>query len=925
MSGRRGDFEVSITQHPRYVDVDKCIGCGTCLEKCPKKVEDKYNAGLAKTKAISVPYAQAVPLKYAIDPDACIYLTKGKCGACEKFCPTGAIDFNQTPTELKVKVGSVIMAPGAKPYDPTGFGDYHYGTLPGVVTSLEFERILSATGPYGGHLTNPAKPKAGQPKKIAWLQCVGSRDLNHTSNGYCSSVCCMYAVKQAIMAKDHAEEELDCAVFYMDMRTVSKDFDRYVDTAQRTGVRFIRCRVHSLERGAESEGIALAYLDETGHLVEEQFDLAVLASGLQVSPEAIELADRLGVELDPDKFVAQTALEPVSTSVPGVYVCGAFAGPKDIPQSVVEASAAACAATSQLAPVRHSQVHKAEPVPQTDLTGQQPRIGVFVCNCGSNIAGVVQVPEVVEYARTLPSVVHVEENLFTCSQDTQFRMAQVVREQNLNRVVVAACSPRTHEVLFQETLLNAGLNRYLFEMANIRNLDSWVHAANPDLATRKAKDMVAMAAAKAALLAPLDETELPIAQAALVIGGGLAGLTAALALAGHGFPVHLVERKEQLGGTARKLHQTHTGDDVADRLAALVNEVEAHELITVHTGTEIENVTGFIGNFKTSLRGDDHTEEISHGAAIIAAGAAESKPEEYLYGDHPAVFTALEFDGLMKTDDQRIGQAKTVAFIQCVGSRDEKRPYCSKVCCTHTMVSALEIKKRNPDTEVVVFYRDIRTYGQREHLYRQARQAGVIFIRYSPDNKPRTEADGDRVRLTVREPIIGQETTVTADLVCLAAAVESHRDHTLAQFFKVPLDADGWFLEAHQKLRPLDFAADGVFVCGMAHYPKPVDESIAQALGAASRALRVLTRETITLSGVVSWIDPELCSGCRGCVRACPYDAVSFNPGAGVAEVNQALCKGCGACAAACPSEAITLRGFNHHQIYAQIKTALAG
>ena len=906
--------------------MDKCIGCGTCLEKCPKKVDDGYNAGLAKTKAISVPYSQAVPLKYSIDPQSCIYLTKGKCRACEKFCPTGAINFEQKEIELKIKVGAVIMAPGFKSYDPAPLDDYGYSRLPDVVTALEFERILSATGPFGGHLVSPARPKDEKPlRKIAWLQCVGSRDVNHCDNGYCSSVCCMYAIKQAVMAQEHAHEPLDCAVFYMDMRTVGKDFDRYLDSAGNKGVRFVRCRVHSVDPVPGEEGASLTYLQEDGSLAEEEFDLVVLSTGLEVSPEVVELAGRLGVELDSDRFAARTAFEPVSTSVPGVYACGAFAGPKDIPMSVVEASAAACAATLDLAPARHSLARTTEPPPERDLFGQKPRIGVFICNCGSNIGGVVDVPRLEEYARTLPGVVHTEANLFTCSQDTQVRLAEIIRERDLNRVVIAACSPRTHEVLFQETLIKAGLNKYLLEMANIRNLNSWVHGFDHEAATRKAMDMIHMAAAKAALLAPLEESELPVSQAALVVGGGLAGMTVALSLAGHGFPVHLVEKNQQLGGTALSLHQAHTGEDIPAKTAQLVERVRKEELITVHTKTVLRDSTGFIGNFRTTLASGDKTKEVEHGVAILATGAKESKPKEYLYGEHPGVVTSLELDALLKDNDARVKGCESAVFIQCVGSRDANRPYCSKVCCTHSILSALEIKERNPEARVAILYRDIRTYGQREHLYRRARMAGVVFIRYSLEEKPQVRLEGDRLMVEVRDPILDRMVAIEADLLCLATAVESHRDVRLAQFFKVPLDGDGWFLEAHQKLRPLDFAADGVFVCGLAHYPKPVDECIAQALGAASRALRVLTSSNITLSGVVSWVNPELCSGCLGCIQVCPYGAVDFDRERSVSRINQALCKGCGACAAACPSEAITLRGFNNPQLYAQIKTALAG
>jgi heterodisulfide reductase subunit A2 len=902
--------------------MDKCIACGTCAEKCPKKVDDVYNEGLIKRKAIYVPYSQAVPLKYVIDKDNCIYFKKGKCRACEKFCPAGAINFDEKETEITLNVGSLIMAPGFKSFDPRLYDTYPYATLPNVVTSLEFERILSATGPYGGHLSRPSDET--EPGKIAWFQCVGSRDVNLCDNGYCSSVCCMYAVKQTVIAREHSKVPLDCSVFFMDMRTHGKDFDRYYENAKAEGVQFIRSRVHSVEPLLGTDDLLVRYADEGGNLKLETFNMVVLSTGLEMDENVILLSKRLGVDLDPYHFTQTDSFHPVSTSIPGIYACGAFTSPKDIPQSVMEASAAACAATEPLAPARNTETHEIPVIEERDIRREPSRIGVFVCNCGINIGGVVNVPAVAEFAKTLPNVVYVEENLFTCSQDTQDKMTEVIREKGLNRVVVAACTPRTHEGLFQETLMNAGLNKYLFEMANIRNHDSWVHADDPEAATVKAKDLVRMAVAKTDLLTPLQQTDLSVTQSALVVGGGVAGMTAALSVARQGYPVHLLEKSDIFGGNALTLHSAHKGEKVADFVKALMADIRNEPLITLHENSTITHVDGFIGNFKTEIKSESSTEEIDHGVAILATGAGEYKPDEYLYGQHGAIVTHSEMDQLFQKDDPRLVQWKDVAFIQCVGSRDEDHPYCSKVCCTHTVLSALEIKQRNPDANIYVFYRDMRTYGVRENLYRKARAEGVLFIRYSKDEKPVVNRDGDRVKIIFRDPILNRQLAVFADILCLATAIVSHRDQTLARFFKVPMDEDGWFLEAHQKLRPVDFANDGVFLCGMAHYPKPMDESIAQAQAAAARALTVLSMNTIKVGGIVCSIDAHLCSGCLACIHVCPYGAISFNPNKGVAEINEALCKGCGACAATCPSEAAVLMGFNNKELYAQIRGALA-
>ena len=913
---------MNVIRHPRYVDMDKCIACGACAEKCPKKVDDIYNEGLIKRKAIYVPYSQAVPLKYVIDKDNCIFFKKGKCRACEKFCSAGAINFDEKETEITLNVGSLIMAPGFKSFDPKRYDTYPYATLPNVVTSLEFERILSATGPYGGHLSRPSDET--EPGKIAWFQCVGSRDVNLCDNGYCSSVCCMYAVKQTVIAREHSKVPLDCSVFFMDMRTHGKDFDRYYENAKAEGVQFIRSRVHSVEALPGTDDLLVRYADEGGNLKLETFNMVVLSTGLEMDENVTRLSNRLGIDLNPYHFTESDSFHPVSTSTPGIYACGAFTGPKDIPQSVMEASAAACAATQVLASARNTENHAVVPTEERDIRREPSRIGVFVCNCGINIGGVVRVPEVAEFARTLPNVVYVEENLFTCSQDTQDKMTEVIREKGLNRVVVAACTPRTHEELFQETLINAGLNKYLFEMANIRNHDSWVHADNPDAATEKAKDLVRMAVAKTDLLTPLQQTDLPVTQSALVVGGGVAGMTVALALARQGYPVHLVEKSDVFGGNARTLHSAHKGERVAGFLKKLVDETQSEARITLHENSSITHVDGFIGNFKTEVSNGSSKEEIEHGVAVIATGAREYKPDEYLYGKHGAVVTHSEMDQFFENDDPRLVKAGDVAFIQCVGSRNEERPYCSKVCCTHTALSALEIKRRNPDTNVYVFYRDMRTYGIREDLYRKARAQGVLFIRYSKDEKPVVQSDGDRLNIQFKDPILDRELAVQADILCLATAIVSHRDQALARFFKVPMDEDGWFLEAHQKLRPVDFANDGVFLCGMAHYPKPMDESIAQAQAAAARALTVLSMDTTKVGGIVCTINEALCSGCLACIHVCPYGAISFNPAKGIAEVNEALCKGCGACSATCPSEAAVLMGFNNKELYAQIRGALA-
>ncbi len=879
--------------------------------------------GLSQRKAAYVEYAQAVPLKYAIDPDSCIWLQKGKCGACKKICPVGAVDFDQKETTETLDVGAVILAPGFTPFNPSRFDNYQYARLPNVITSMEFERILSASGPTRGHVARRSADHR-DPMKIAWFQCVGSRDQNRCDNAYCSSVCCMYALKQAVIAKEHVGKDLECTIFYMDMRTHGKDFERFYNNAKdKHGVRFVRSKVHTINPTGEDD-LEIRYADDHGRAVSETYDLIVLSVGLETNPAVVDLAKRLDIDLTAGRFCATESFAPVASSRPGIFVCGAFQGPKDIPQSVVDASAAAAAAGEVLAPARNTLTKVAEKKPETNVSGERPRIGVFVCRCGINIAGVVDVPAVAAYAATLPYVEYATDNLYSCSQDTQNAMAQLIKEKNLNRVVVAACTPKTHEPLFQETLIAAGLNKYLFEMANIRNHDSWVHKNNPELATEKAKDLVRSAVSKVGLAQPLSEAELTVNKNALVIGGGLAGMAAAQSLAGQGYKTHIIERDSRLGGQANHIAQTAKGENVQAKLAEMVQAVERNDNITVHLDTRLNNVEGFVGNFKSTLAGNGGESTLEHGVAVIATGGQALKPDEYLYGRDPRILTSLELDRRLIDQDPALEKIQTAVFIQCVGSREPGRPYCSRVCCTHSVDSALQLKRRNPEMSVYILYRDIRTYGERELLYKEAREAGVIFIRYSVDNKPKVSLDGGRLSVEVIDHILERPVRIDTDILTLATAVLPNRDEQLAAFFKVPLNEDGFFVERHAKLGPSEFATGGVFLCGIAHYPKPIDESIAQGKAAASRAITLLARDKIYTSGQVAEVEPQHCSKCGVCVSICPYSAPSFiaadarmNPGK--AQINPVLCKGCGLCVASCRSGAIRLKGFDNDQIFAQI------
>lgn len=924
IEGEAGNFKVKVFQRARYIDMDKCIACGTCAEKCPRRVSDEYNAGLSKRKAAYVKFLQAVPLKYVIDKDHCIYFEKGKCRACEKFCPTQAVNFNDKDREFTLEVGSVILAPGFEPFNPKIYNIYNYANHPNVVTIVELERILSTSGPFEGHLIRPSDQR--EPHKIAWLQCIGSRDIHHCDNGYCSTVCCMCAVKEAVITKEHTSGRLDTAIFFMDMRTPGKDFERYYNRSkEEKGVRFIRSRVHSVEPVPGTDDLAIRYLTEDGTLQEEIFDMVVLSVGLQVSKETVDLAARLGIDMNENHFAATSSFDPIKTSRPGIYVCGAFQGPKYIPMSVMEASASVSECATLLASVRGTLTKELPEFKERDVMTEEPRVGVFVCHCGVNIAGVVDVKVVADYAETLPGVAYVERNLFSCAQDTQNRMRDIIREHKLNRVVVAACSPRTHEALFQETIKKAGLNKYLFEMANIRNQDAWVHQNDPEAATEKAKDLVRMAVAKVMLQLPLREYCLNVTKSGLVVGGGITGMTTALSLADQGYSVTLVERKDILGGHGRKLYQTWDGRLVAPYLDELVQRVEQHPKITVFCNARVKDVNGFVGNFRTLIQVDDKEKEIEHGVAIIAVGANPLKPNEYGYGKSDRIFLNLDMDQAISERRDIITKAKSAVFIHCVGSREPHRPYCSRLCCSHSIENALRLKKLKPNMDVYVLYRDIRTYGFRENIYREARETGIIFIRFSLDRKPVVEVATDgTLKVTVVDHVLQRPLVLQPDILTLVSAIVMRDSEELGKRFKVPVNAEGFFVEAHAKLRPVDFATEGIFMAGLAHYPKPVEECITQAKAAAARAATILAKDSIMAGGIVASINKDLCCACQACVMTCPFGAISYLEQENNCEINQALCKGCGTCAAACPSEAIWLLGFTHVQLYAQIDEALS-
>jgi len=932
IGGRAGNFTVTVKESPRYVDMAKCISCGDCTEKCPKQVESEFDAETGKRKAIYVQYLQAVPLKYQIDPAACLRLNKkGACGVCEDVCDAGAIHFSDSEKTHRINVGAVVLASGLEPFNPSDAGVWGYGIFPNVITSLQLERYLSISGPTKGRLVRPSDGRVV--RKMAFLQCIGSRDENLCTNGYCSSICCMSAVKEAVIAKSRSPG-VQISIFYMDMRAHGKDFDRYMEQAKETsGIRFIRCRLNGVETDGTRTDLRLGYVNEEGRQIEEIFDMVVLSVGLQTPAHVLELARSADIKLTADNFVAASDFAPVQTSRKGIFACGFFAGPVNISQSVVDGSAAAGAVSDLLSSARFELSTGSGYPDERDVSAEKPRIGVFICHCGSNIAEVVDVESLGKYSATLPGVIYVEQNLFSCSQDSQDMIAERIREQKLNRIVIAACSPRTHEPLFRRTLRAAGLNEYLIEMANIRNQSSWVHINEPEAATSKARDLVRMAVARVACGESLQTVSVPVIQKGLVVGGGIAGMIAALNMAEQGFEVHLVERTDRFGGNALHLKHTWSGQHVPSEVAKLVDRVVLHEKIIIHMEFEITSVEGFIGNFKSTITGRNGTRRvIEHGTGIIATGAEPYIPDEYGYGSIVRVVTSIQFDKLYELNEVHVRKAKNFVFIQCVGSREDNNMYCSKVCCTHSVQSAIGLKKENPNRNVYILYRDMRTYGQREALYKEARKLGVIFINYELHGKPNVRKNGQKIEVEVWDHVLHRPLKLEADMVILAIAVRPRSDApALSKLFKIPVGTDGFFQEAHAKFRPVDFAVDGMFVAGLAHYPKPVEASVAQALAASSRAVTVLAKNQVVLDGIRAVVDNEKCDGCALCVDVCPYEAITLvdrvngDPDAGkVIVVNKAQCKGCGICQGSCPKRGVSIAGFTMEQVSAQITAALA-
>lgn len=917
VKGKVGNFKVTLKINPRYIDPEKCRACGECLEYCQAIASDWFNRHLSFTKAIHLDFPQSIPSTYYIDPNACLKLfQKINCEMCLSVCDSKAINFNQKPVCRKIEVGSIILAPGSEPTSFRILEKYGYGKYKDILDSTELERLICISGPTEGDLVRESDFKP--PQKIAFIQCVGSRDLRY-EKPYCSSICCAVSIKQAILIKEHHPSS-EITLFYIDIRAPVKEFDKVFEEAvNKYNLKIIKSRPGKIYR--EKNKISIHYVDERGNLQKELFDMVILSTGLSPPEDAQKIAKVFKIELNEFNFAKTNPFNPVETTQPGIYVIGTFQGPKDIHESVIQASAAAANISEELKDSRFSAtIEKLYPPENKELINGKPRIGVFICHCGSNIAGVVDVETLRNYAEKLPNVILAETSMFTCSEDFLNKIKEKIKTHRLNRIVVAACTPRTHESIFKNTLREAGLNPALFEMANIREQCSWIHSDNPEKATEKAKDLIRMAVAKAQKLKPVAPYFTPVNSSALVIGGGIAGLTSALSIADQGFKVYLIEKEKELGGIFKRVRFLITGENLQTHLNDLITQVKNHPNIKIYTEAHLENISGYTGNYKSLIKVKDNYEIINHGAIIIATGATEYRPSKY-HLDGKKVITQFDFEDII-SNNQLKDKIKKIVMIQCAGSRGEELNYCSKICCIHAVKNALFLKKINPQIDIYILYRDIRTYGFYEKYYLEARKNGVKFIRFPDTKRPKVILKNKKLKVKVYDTILCKELELYPDLVVLSTGIIPQKQHQLIELLKISTDENGFFTEAHIKIRPVETSTDGIFICGLAHRPNTLPEIINEAKACAAKACTLLAKNFIETPLISAEVDMVKCIGCGICKELCPFSAIEMTKvdRKKKAQVIKTLCKGCGICASHCPVFAIDIEGFSKDALLEQLK-----
>ena len=923
--GQAGNFTITLLREPRYINPSLCTNCGLCAIACPERLPSEFQESLVTRNAVHKSAPRSLPDTYYIDKgDYC----EG-CNRCMDVCPTNAINLDEEAWEETIQVGAIILAMGYTLTDPYELAEFGYGRYLNVVHSMQYERFVSRSGPTEGLLLRPSDNTP--PKRIAWLQCIGSRDQKHP---YCSSICCMYATKEAVLAKERLGD-VHCQIFIMDERAFNKEYNAYFHrSTSQYGVEYTRCRISDIQEDPKTKDLIVRYPDPQngGQIKEDHFDMVVLSVGVRPPSGAAIVSSQLGFDLNQYGFCQTDKFNPLETSQPGIYVCGAFSSPKEIAETIIDSAGAAGDVMrlfqnnlgSSYSTREYPFLTDKEYPPEKDILGEKPRIGVFSCRCYPAMDGIVDIDILVDKSSQFPHVVHTADIGYGCFPDGLQQIKDAIQEHNLNRVVVAACSHRTHESLFQKTVREAGLNSYLMEMVNIRGFAAWVHAHQPEKATRNGLELIRVGVGRAAELEPIYKDSIPPHQRALVLGGGVSGMTAALSIADSGFDVVLVEREEYLGGNLHKVHYLVEGENPNKLLRDLVNRIIAHEHITVMTRTELLEHDGHVGAYHAVLRHRDGTQsDISHGVTIVATGGQESRVDHYMLGEHPSVITQLELEDKLAFHIGDVTDLKQVVMIQCVKPKEETYEYCSRICCISTIKNAIRLKTINPNCQVTVLYKDIITYGFREQYYTEARDRGVIFARYDDTHTPVVNSDNGQIIVSMHEQMLDRELILTPDLLVLSTSIQpSQGTKELAKLLKVPISNEGFFLEAHIKMRPMDFMEEGIFICGIAHYPKFIEESISQASATAGRAITILSKKPFHFGGTVAVVDPNKCVGCLTCMRTCPFEIplvtdefTGVGELGGAAYIEPTLCHGCGTCTAECPANAIQLLNYKDNQI----------
>ena len=826
--------------------------------------------------------------------------------------------------ERQITVGSVILSAGFNSFDPsTGKNTYGYGQFPNVVTSIEFERLMSGTGPNPGKLLRPGDGK--EIREIAWFQCVGSRDQQADAD-FCSSACCMFSIKEALLAKEKTDGQVETSIFYMDMRTFGKDFQRYRDTAeQEHGVRFIRNRVHSVQIPETEGDLKVVYADINGAIHEEDFDLVVLATGQRPPSMTEDLAEITGVDLNPWGFCQAEGFSLSRTRQDGVLLGGSFSGLRDISESVIQSSSAAFSASQLIHSKGGGLSEESEAKTEfRDVSKEIPKVLAVLCACGGILKEAADLDALAEWVKTRGSVSQVHTIDSICTREGWDELKGTLQESDANRVLIAGCMPYVYSKKLEELGMDTGLDPTLMDVVDIRTPAFPGQDREKEDLIRDLRGVISMGIAKVKGMDPDPLPSTRILPKALVVGGGIAGMSAALGIADHGYEVSLVEQGKGLGGNLHHIHRTIQGDSPQELLEETVAKVEQHPKIQLYTQAKVVHSRGHVGHFSTTIEKEDGVgETIEHGVTLLATGGLEASTKSYAYGESESILTQHELEGKLADKTVDPSGLGAVAMIQCVDSREEPRNYCSRICCATALKNALYLKEQNPEIDVYIFYRDIMTYGFLESYYTKARKGGVIFIQYDKNQKPQVSVENGKPRIIADDPVLGRKLGINADLLVLSTGIAPGGARQLADLFGVETNQDGFFQEADSKWRPVDFIKEGVFMAGIAHSPCSINEAIAMAEAAAQRSLRILNSERLASGRIVAEVRHTLCALCEKCITACAYGARSYDEEQEMIAVDQLMCQGCGSCATVCPNSASVLRGNRDQQLFEVIDAAL--